>query len=326
MEMPGYCLSTHSRESPRLVGRACTYTLTGIFVRSSPDDGMCITIPLPWLTIDRLRSGRDIRLSTATMRALNPRRPQLTSTYYLFPRFLLYLLLALFVVHGGQARSVQSDEEGLVQPEGKLSAVGNQGEVELTLVKAEDNSAPEQVQEKLLVSQSDGVENEKVKPEEPGNFETKVSQPEVGVQLQEGARSNPEPLTERQLLEISAFLGEIGKKEVTKKEDVLETPVAGDPKVGVSAERDEALNQEDEEASVAKKRRRNDLADASRSQVQDAEGAPVEQVEKVKDEGIRRFDVQVDAEDAVSSQENVAAAEVSNSDGLKRLIDRSSKC
>lgn len=69
-------------------------------------------IPFPWVTINRLTSGRDIRLSTATMRALESRRPQLPAATSFFhrtllppaflPRSLCLLLFLLLVARGGE--------------------------------------------------------------------------------------------------------------------------------------------------------------------------------------------------------------------------------
>ena len=101
----------------------------------------------------------------------------------------------------------------------------------------------------------------------------------------------------------------------------METPIAADVKIGVAVEGSEVLNQEDEEASVAKKRRRNDVTLVGKSEIQGNEGIPAEQAEEAKSEGIRRFDVQVDAEGAAPSQENVDATTVSDADDIRILID-----
>lgn len=284
---------------------------------------MCITIPLPWLTIDRLRSGRDIRLSTATMRALNSRRPQLTSTFCLFPRSFLCLLLLLFVIHAGRARSVPRDEDELVQPEGKLPPAENQPDVQLTSGKTDENSAPEQVQGKLLLaSQDNGVHGEKVEPEEPGNIQENISQPEIEGNLELADDSNVKRVTDPSREDTPLLSEKLSiEKDGAKEIEAVETPIAVDVKIGVAVEGSEVLNQEDEEASVAKKRRRNDVALVGKSEIQGNEGIPAEQAEEAKSEGIRRFDVQVDAEGAAPSQGNVDATTVGDADAIKILID-----
>ncbi|KAG7210026.1 hypothetical protein KM043_011606 [Ampulex compressa] len=81
-----------------VAGRSsCARTHPGASWWQLLDDGMCITIRAPWLTIDRLRSARDIRLSTATMRALNSGRPRPR----IVPRAFLVLLLALCLFRDG---------------------------------------------------------------------------------------------------------------------------------------------------------------------------------------------------------------------------------
>ncbi|XP_046143536.1 uncharacterized protein LOC123988274 [Osmia bicornis bicornis] len=65
----------------------------------------------------------------------------------------------------------------------------------------------------------------------------------------------------------------------------------------VRAEGSQVLN-EDEEASVAKKRRRNDVALTGKPEFREGEGNPVDEI---RDEGIRRFDVRVDADGVASS-------------------------
>ncbi|XP_076626946.1 uncharacterized protein LOC143344619 [Colletes latitarsis] len=263
-----------------------------------------------WVTIDRLRSGRDIRLSTATMRALNSRRPQLTSTFCLFPRSFFCLLLLLFVLHGIRARSVPRDEEGLAQPEANRSAVEDKANVELT--KVEDSAQPEPVQGKLLTVENDGAENEKVQPEEPGDIEGKISQPEIGNKLQEAGKTDDQPVDQSSRNNSVASLQEFdAEKEKAKKSDEAEASSLDNPG---------ALKQDEEDASVAKKRRRNDVALVGKSDVQGSEGISVEQIGKAQDEGIRRFDVQVDADGAAPSQEN--AGDVVNDTGArKRLVE-----
>ncbi|KZC08625.1 hypothetical protein WN55_11209 [Dufourea novaeangliae] len=257
------------------------------------------------------RSGRDIRLSTATMRALNSRRPQpTTSTLYLFPRSFHCLLLLLFVVHSGQARSVHRDEEGPLEPEGgKLSAVKTERDVvivELTSGTTDGKSAPKQVQGKLLGSQNDGVENEGIEPEEPGNIDgTKISQLKIGELLQEAGQSDAEQLaaakSPRTDTSASSILQELDIEKETAK------------KIGDRIEDSKVLNKEDDEASVAKKRRRNDVALVGKPEVP-SEGIPSERIEEVKDEGIRRFDVQIDAGVVAPSQEGVVDIGVNDAD------------
>ncbi|XP_043262379.1 uncharacterized protein LOC122403111 [Colletes gigas] len=263
-----------------------------------------------WVTIDRLRSGRDIRLSTATMRALNSRRPQLTSTFYLFPRSFFCLLLLLFVLHGIRARSVPRDEEGLAQPEANRSAVEDKANVELT--KVEDSAQPEPVQGKLLTVENDGAENEKVQPEEPGDIEGKISQSEIGNKLQEAGKSDDQSVDQSPRENSVASLQDFdAEKEKAKKSDEAEASSLDNPG---------ALKQDQEDASVVKKRRRNDVALVGKSDVQGSEGISVEQIGKAQDEGIRRFDVQVDADGAAPSQENAGDA-VNDTGTRKRLIE-----
>ena len=83
------------------------------------------------------------------------------------------------------------DEDGLVQPEGKLSPAENQPVVQLTSGKAEGNSAPEQVQGKLLLApQDDGVHGEKVEPEKPESIQGEISQPKIEGTLELADASN----------------------------------------------------------------------------------------------------------------------------------------
>ncbi|KYQ53056.1 hypothetical protein ALC60_07784 [Trachymyrmex zeteki] len=96
-----------------LVGSGARYPATPN--RRALDDGMCITMREAWLTIDRLRSGRDIRLSTATMRALNSRRPRSTASIYrLVPRSTLCFFFLLCVLHHTRARSVPHDDGSVI--------------------------------------------------------------------------------------------------------------------------------------------------------------------------------------------------------------------
>ncbi|XP_054008870.1 uncharacterized protein LOC128892453 [Hylaeus anthracinus] len=273
-----------------------------------------------WVTIDRLRSGRDIRLSTATMRALNSRRPQLTSILCLFPRSLLWLLLLLFVFHGGRARSVPRDEESPVQPGAKHSAIEDKADI--APKEPQVNSAQgEPVQGKLAPEESHGAEDEEpeIEPEKPRDVDGKISQPkaEEGDKFDESPREN-----------VSASLQDLDpEKEKEKRIDLADDEPSsdGDAKIDVDAgdgdaDADaDALKQEDEEASVAKKRRRNDVALIGKSDLGETDGAPG--LEKIEDEGIRRFDVQVDGEGVGPSRENVNNLEDNDAGGRKRLVE-----
>ncbi|CAK9817488.1 hypothetical protein ANTQUA_LOCUS9394 [Anthophora quadrimaculata] len=185
------------------------------------------------------------------MRALNPRRPQLTSTFCLVPRFFLCLLFLLLVLHAGQPRSIVHDEEG------KISTVEKNGELK------------EEVQGKLgnVQIRDHDIEDEKLVSEESDNVGEKI----VPQTMVEARSNNQEEEVSRQG----------ANKEEVKKIDVAEEVV------GVSDEGSE-------EASVAKKRRRNDVALVGKSET------PLENVGEAKDEGIRRFDVRVDADGGVA--------------------------
>ncbi|XP_014472140.1 PREDICTED: uncharacterized protein LOC106743119 [Dinoponera quadriceps] len=184
-----------------------------------------------WLTIDRLRSGRDIRLSTATMRALNSRRPRSPSVHRLVPsRPTLCFLLVLCVLQDTRARSVPHDDDGGISA--TVEATSDSG-FEVAAGGADEEARGRSLTEDAYVGQD-------------GNAKDDGS-----VVIEDGRN-----LEERLVAEQSE-------------------------KIRIEAAADEG--------SVAKKRRRNDVSLAvGKSMLQDGEGNPQ------KDEGIRRFDAQVD--------------------------------
>lgn len=203
---------------------------------------MCITMRVAWLTIDRLRSGRDIRLSTATMRALNSRRPRSPSVHRLAPRPILCFLLLLYVFQGARARSVPHDDDGgLEQVHGKISAT------------------------------------------------VEASDPNLDGAAQEAAADDAHEQVHGRSLTEDVYVEHDGNKDdsdVVEDGRDLEERVVGEPeKMRIEIVADEG--------SVAKKRRRNDVSlVGGKSVLQDGEGNPQ------KDEGIRRFDAQVESDDS----------------------------
>ncbi|XP_076645865.1 uncharacterized protein LOC143355145 [Halictus rubicundus] len=286
---------------------ACT--LTGIFAgrwyvyyHTSP----------PWLTIDRLRSGRDIRLSTATMRALNSRRPQPTSTRFcccLAPRSFLCLLLLLFVVDGGGARSlVARNEEAQLDPGAKLSTVESDPVSSLTSKTETENSAE---LSHVLQTRNDAVENEKIEIQKPGSLQGKVPKSSTGDQPQALGKDNAEQLADQSPgRNVSPLVRDLE----AEKAETIEKEATG-------IETSEILRQEDEDAAVAKKRRRNDVA--LKPEVRQNPGVTVAKILEVQDEHrtpIRRFDDQVDADGAVRDPDNVSDVGI-NDAGAGPLVD-----
>ncbi|XP_077268939.1 uncharacterized protein LOC143900977 [Temnothorax americanus] len=199
---------------------------------------VCVS-PCVWLTIDRLRSGRDIRLSTATMRALNSRRPRsTTSIHRLVP---LCFILLLCVLHA-RARSVPHDDDGVIadQVHGKIS-------------------------EPVSDFNPDGVDKEKV---DQARKSLAVAEDDTDEDVSGEERKDP---TEEILVE-----------------DPEKIPTE-------AAEGDEGSL-----LFVAKKRRRNDVSLSGKPVLQDGENvAQTVKQNAQKDEGIRRFDAQVESDDTV---------------------------
>lgn len=193
---------------------------------------MCITIRVVWLTMDRLRSGRDIRLSAATMRALNSRRPRSSTSIHRLVPYTLYLLLLLCILHDVRARSVLHDDSDIIadQVHGQIS----EPFVEVSDPESDGVENANQAQRKSLIKTEEYVNDEDVSEEE---------------------RKNP-------AVEI-----------LIEDPDKIQVEAAGD------------------EGSVAKKRRRNDVSLPGKFVLQDKE----ENVQK--DEGIRRFDAQIESDD-----------------------------
>ncbi|XP_076183015.1 uncharacterized protein LOC143154876 [Ptiloglossa arizonensis] len=304
MEMPGCCLSTQSRDSPRLVGRALRVHSHGRLRSPLPGRWYVYYHTSPaWVTIDRLGGGRDIRLSTATMRALDSRRPQPTSTFCLFPRPFLCLVLLAFVLHDGRARSVPRDEEGLAQPGTERSALDREPGIEITKNQENANRA-EPPRGKLLHARNDAAEDEKVQSEEPGTGQGKISQPTIGDKGKSGDHDDDDESPENTL----ASLQELDVEKKRPKKDHADIRIA------------ETLKQENLEPTVAKKRRRNDVAMVGKSETRDTETVPLERIEKLENEGIRRFDVQLDP-DGAALRENVDDAVASDPGSRKRLLE-----
>lgn len=215
-------------------------------------NSMCITMRVAWLTIDRLRSGRDIRLPTATMRALNSQRPRSTSNQHLVSRAIFCYLLLLCVLHGVRARSVPRDD-------------GDHGDG-IYVEQAQDKiSEPVEVSD----SHPDGVNDEAV---------------EADMRQAEARRRS---LTAEAHVEYDVNREDTGEgKNKPEKEVLVEDP----EKIQVEAAGDDG--------SVAKKRRRNDVSLPGKSVLQDGELVVRDVEENVqKDEGIRRFDAQVESDD-----------------------------
>lgn len=191
------------------------------------------------------------------MRALDSRRLQPTRTFHLFPRSFLCLLLLLFVLRVGQPRSVSHDEQNQARPVAKLSPGA----------KKDDFGG-------INLTEIDEAKSQESKEDIEDIFESLI--------IKCGGQGHDD---------FAVSEGESRKKRENRK-----TKKAVDV-VGASDEgSSEVLKQEDEEAGVVKKRRRNDVALVGKSEVRESEGIPVGQIGEATDEGIRRFDSQVDAD------------------------------
>lgn len=193
------------------------------------------------------------------MRALDSRRLQPTRTFHLFPRSFLCLLFLLFVLRVGQPRSVSHDEQNQAQPVAKVSPGA----------KKDDFGG-------INLTEIDEAKSEESKEDAEGIFESLIVKCEGGRH------------------DFAVSEGESRKKRENRK-----TKKAVDV-VGASDEgSSEVLKREDEEAGVVKKRRRNDVALVGKSEVRESGPSlpiPAGQIGEATDEGIRRFDSQVDAD------------------------------
>ncbi|XP_071870542.1 uncharacterized protein [Bombus fervidus] len=191
------------------------------------------------------------------MRALNSRRLQPTRTFHLFPPSFLCLLFLLFVLRVVQPRSVPHDEQNQARPAAKLSPGAKKHDF------GEINSTV----------------IDEVKSEESKENVEEISK-----------------FFEQLVIKCPSDDFVVSKEESRKKRENQRTKKVVDV-VGASDEgSSEVLKQEDEEAGVVKKRRRNDVALVGKSEVRESEGIPVGQIGEATDEGIRRFDSQVDAD------------------------------
>lgn len=236
------------------------------------------------------------------MRALDSRRLQPTRTFHLFPRSFLCLLLLLFVLRVGQPRSVSHDEQNQARPVAKLSPGA----------KKDDFGG-------INLTEIDEAKSQESKEDIEDIFESLI--------IKCGGQGHDD---------FAVSEGESRKKRENRK-----TKKAMDV-VGASDEgSSEVLKQEDEEAGVVKKRRRNDVALVGKSEVRESEGIPVGQIGEATDEGIRRFDSQVDADgvapgpfDARHGNEEYKGSvkaiepkesEISNAEGSRVQDDEKSK-
>lgn len=236
------------------------------------------------------------------MRALDSRRLQPTRTFHLFPRSFLCLLLLLFVLRVGQPRSVSHDEQNQARPVAKLSPGA----------KKDDFGG-------INLTEIDEAKSQESKEDIEDIFESLI--------IKCGGQGHDD---------FAVSEGESRKKRENRK-----TKKAVDV-VGTSDEgSSEVLKQEDEEAGVVKKRRRNDVALVGKSEVRESEGIPVGQIGEATDEGIRRFDSQVDADgvapgpfDARHGNEEYKGSvkaiepkesEISNAEGSRVQDDEKSK-
>lgn len=236
------------------------------------------------------------------MRALDSRRLQPTRTFHLFPRSFLCLLLLLFVLRVGQPRSVSHDEQNQARPVAKLSPGA----------KKDDFGG-------INLTEIDEAKSQESKEDIEDIFESLI--------IKCGGQGHDD---------FAVSEGESRKKRENRK-----TKKAVDV-VGASDEgSSEVLKQEDEEAGVVKKRRRNDVALVGKSEVRESEGIPVGQIGEATDEGIRRFDSQVDADgvapgpfDARHGNEEYKGSvkaiepkesEISNAEGSRVQDDEKSK-
>lgn len=236
------------------------------------------------------------------MRALDSRRLQPTRTFHLFPRSFLCLLLLLFVLRVGQPRSVSHDEQNQARPVAKLSPGA----------KKDDFGG-------INLTEINEAKSQESKEDIEDIFESLI--------IKCGGQGHDD---------FAVSEGESRKKRENRK-----TKKAVDV-VGASDEgSSEVLKQEDEEAGVVKKRRRNDVALVGKSEVRESEGIPVGQIGEATDEGIRRFDSQVDADgvapgpfDARHGNEEYKGSvkaiepkesEISNAEGSRVQDDEKSK-
>lgn len=236
------------------------------------------------------------------MRALDSRRLQPTRTFHLFPRSFLCLLLLLFVLRVGQPRSVSHDEQNQARPVAKLSPGA----------KKDDFGG-------INLTEIDEAKSQESKEDIEDIFESLI--------IKCGGQGHDD---------FAVSEGESRKKRENRK-----TKKAVDV-VGASDEgSSEVLKQEDEEAGVVKKRRRNDVALVGKSEVRESEGIPVGQIGEATDEGIRRFDSQMDADgvapgpfDARHGNEEYKGSvkaiepkesEISNAEGSRVQDDEKSK-
>ncbi|KAI4495833.1 hypothetical protein M0802_008239 [Mischocyttarus mexicanus] len=195
------------------------------------------------------RSSRDIRLSTATMRALNSQRlrPQSTSIYHSVARsyYFISFILIFYLLHGVTSRSVYQDDDI-------------------------DNH------KKIILESSD----------------KKIDQ----VRLNETSQEK--------------YLGKIDLSENDKK--LIEDNV----------KKTERNLEKDETSSVAKKRRRNDLTLPVKSVAQETDQSFIighNEGNATKNEGIRRFDAEVESVDEIELPSNGQSSKV-NADQNNGLV------
>lgn len=219
------------------------------------------------------------------MRALNSRRLQPTRTFHLFPRSFLCLLFLLFVLRVGQPRSVSHDEQNQVQPVAKLSPGAKKDDF------GEINS----------------MEIAELKPEESTEDIGEICGP---LNVNCGDEEH----------DLVVFEAESRKKRENRKTKKV-VDVVGASDEGSS----EVLKQEDEEAGVVKKRRRNDVALVGKSEVRESEGIPVGQIGEATDEGIRRFDSQVDADGVAPGPFDARHSNEEYEGSVKAIVPRESE-
>ena len=181
------------------------------------------------------------------------------------------MFFLLFVLRVVESRSVPHDEEDRAQLD-KLSPIDKEGDVgDVGQVDSKSN-APELVRGTLVDARDEhDVENDKVVSEVSERNDEEASQ---STNLRAGHEEDASSVLEE---------GSSGKKI----------------EIRASEEGSEVMKKETEEVGVVKKRRRNDVAligKVDQEVAGESQGVPAEQA---KDEGIRRFDVQVDADGAV---------------------------
>jgi len=198
-------------------------------------------------------SGRDIRLSTATMRALNSRRPRSTGTSIrpLVPRAALCFFLLLCILHDARARSVPYDDGDAIADRVRENSGSVSGSVSDGVDEAEENA-------------------ERVRRTEEG----------YGADDEDRGRRYPE------------------------KEALVDDP----EKIQAEASVDES--------SVAKKRRRNHVSPPGKSVLQAGENEDAV-TSVLKDEGIRRFDAQIESDDAEGPSQRRVSNNVTGNVDLK---------